>query len=421
MKIKQKISIILYFAISALLVVGVFLLGDRFISDNTVPVINNTEISPPSTEPLESAEPVLDVDKIENESEVSPIINESDTEIDESVEIIEEIIDEAPVDPIERLAWLFEKNAPLKWTVSENIGENGEAVEEFVKVYPKLAYYYKDISTGNVVTYNADEIMYSASLIKAPYIFAILEEIDNFEKNKHDFDSAGNALYDENGAPLFEGQHPNYDENGKLIYNEGEEKYNLDTVWTYEPTSMYESGSGEIINMPAGTELTWRELVEYTLLYSDNVAFAQLRERFGYSSFYKKVAELGIKGVPSGFMNLSANDCAIFLEEIYKYFETGTENALLMKDCMIRSQHTVMICVHYPSGTVAHKYGWDIGAFHDMAIIYDDEPYLLVILTDYEDGGKDALSFIGDTVAVTKEIHEIIHPETELLETEADE
>lgn len=417
MKIKQKISIILYFAISALLVVGVFLLGDRFISDNTVPVINNTEISPPSTEPFESAEPVLDDDKIETESEVSPIINESDTEIDESVEIIEE----APVDPIERLAWLFEKNAPLKWALSENIGENGEAVEEFVKVYPKLAYYYKDISTGNVVTYNADEIMYSASLIKAPYIFAILEEIDNFEKNKHDFDSAGNALYDENGEPLFEGQHPNYDENGKLIYNAGEEKYNLDVVWTYEPTSMYELGSGEIINMPAGTELTWRELVEYTLLYSDNVAFAQLRERFGYSSFYTKVAELGIKGVPTGFMNLSANDCAIFLEEIYKYFETGTENALLMKDCMIRSQHTVMISVHYPSGTVAHKYGWDIGAFHDMAIIYDDEPYLLVILTDYEDGGKDALSFIGDTVAITKEIHEIMHPETELLETEANE
>lgn len=417
MKIKQKISIILYFAISALLVVGVFLLGDRFISDNTVPVINNTEISPPSTEPLESAEPVLDDDKIESESEVSLIINESDTEIDESVEIVEE----APVDPIERLAWLFEKNAPLKWALSENIGENGEAVEEFVKVYPKLAYYYKDISTGNVVTYNADEIMYSASLIKAPYIFAILEEIDNFEKNKHDFDSAGNALYDENGEPLFEGQHPNYDENGKLIYNAGEEKYNLDVVWTYEPTSMYELGSGEIINMPAGTELTWRELVEYTLLYSDNVAFAQLRERFGYSSFYTKVAKLGIKGVPTGFMNLSANDCAIFLEEIYKYFETGTENALLMKDCMIRSQHTVMISVHYPSGTVAHKYGWDIGAFHDMAIIYDDEPYLLVILTDYDDGGKDALSFIGDTVAITKEIHEIMHPETELLETEANE
>lgn len=417
MKIKQKISIILYFAISALLVVGVFLLGDRFISDNTVPVINNTEISPPSTEPFESAEPVPDDDKIESESEVSPIINESDTEIDESVEIIEE----APVAPIERLAWLFEKNAPLKWALSENIGENGEAVEEFVKVYPKLAYYYKDISTGNVVTYNADEIMYSASLIKAPYIFAILEEIDNFEKNKHDFDSAGNALYDENGEPLFEGQHPNYDENGKLIYNAGEEKYNLDVVWTYEPTSMYELGSGEIINMPAGTELTWRELVEYTLLYSDNVAFAQLRERFGYSSFYTKVAELGIKGVPTGFMNLSANDCAIFLEEIYKYFETGTENALLMKDCMIRSQHTVMISVHYPRGTVAHKYGWDIGAFHDMAIIYDDEPYLLVILTDYEDGGKDALSFIGDTVAITKEIHEIMHPETELLETEANE
>lgn len=420
-KTKQKISVAVYFVISALMVVVALMLGKTYMDDRKAEMsqteqdtMTETDTQTKTETEHESAVTVMQQESATEPDEIEPTKTdppateaETETEIDTDTE-------SDTTTTLDRLYELFEKNAPLRWAKAETV-ESGDAVEtsekypDFVKVYPKLAYFYKDLTSGETAAYNEDEIMYSASLIKALYVYVILEEIDNFEKSVRDSD-----------------------EDGEIIYLDGEEKYDLDAVWTYDPSTMYESGSGEILYMPAGTKLTWRELIEYALLYSDNIAFKQLTERFGYSSFYEKADELGIKGSDEGFMNLSAKDCAIFLEEIYKYFETESENALLMKDCMIRSQHTVMISVHYPEGTVAHKYGWDIGAFHDMAIIFDEAPYLLVIMTDYDDGGKSALSFIADAVSLTKKIHAELHPEadesgaagsdtTEQSETEADD
>ncbi|MGN1409358.1 MAG: serine hydrolase [Eubacteriales bacterium] len=315
----------------------------------------------------------------------------------------------------EKLYDLLNSEAPLKWARVIKRDDSGAvyASDEFVKVYPELSFAYYDIDSGEGITYNSAEIRYSASLIKAPYIYAVLREIEEFEKNKHDFDKDGNPLYDENGEPLFEGNHPNYDEDGKIIYLEGEEKYDLSEKWVYDSATMFTEGSGEIMEMDDGLELTWYELFDYALLYSDNIAFAQLRDRFGYSSFYKMTNELGIRGARTDFMNLSADDCVLFLRELYDYFETGSEYALRMKDCMTKSKHLEMICANYPSGMVAHKYGWDIDAFHDMAIVFDEHPYIIVIMTDYDDGGEEPTDFIGDVTELVKEIHAGMYPEKE--------
>ena len=274
----------------------------------------------------------------------------------------------------EQLMTLMRSGAPLKWARD---GSGG-----FVKVYPRLAYEYLDLSNGEEVTYNADEVMYSASLIKAPYIYTVLREIEAFEAGEHE-----------------------RDQDGKIIYKPGEEKYDLSEVWTYDPDTMWEEGSGIIVEEEAGFSLTWKELIEYALLYSDNVAFAQTRQRFGYGSFYAAVAQLGITGTASGFMNLSARDCAKFLKDMYGFFQTGGELAQMMKADMARSKHPEMIVSHYPTGMASHKYGWDVGAFHDMAIVFDERPYAIVIMTDYEDGGDEPVGFFGNVVELTKRIH----------------
>lgn len=475
-KNKQKISIFLYLLLSTLLFTGVLFLGRHFIEDNTIPVTDGTEPVPetqtdspdsehsetePETVVINESESVdlLESDETETSAEKARLETESQTEADlpltetkpaeeeksaessadpaESAETSEE-----PDDPIERLMLLFEKRAPLRWARVYSVNENGETESHFEKVYPKLAYFYMDLETGQSVTYNADEILYSASLIKAPYIFAVLEEIDNFEKTKlsQTDETDTDEIQPETEIPviseieelpeteaeeetmLTEPDSVQTEETDSgIIYLEGEEKYNLDEIWTFDPATMMEEGSGEIMDMPAGVEMTWRELVEYALLYSDNIAFAQLRQRFGYTSFYTKAAELGIRGVMTDFMNLSARDCALFLEDMYAYFETGSANAEMMRGCMAKSKHLEMIAAHYPEGTAAHKYGWDLGAFHDMAILYDEHPYVLVIMTDYEDGGEEPTDFMGDVVALTKEIHASVHPEKEENETEESE
>ncbi len=343
-----------------------------------------TTLTEPETETEETseAETELEAAADETETEAEP---ETEAETEDTAEP-DETTPETDEDktPTEKLISLLENDAPLKWARASG------ASDEFVKVYPKLSFAYYDIDSGEEIKYNSDEIRYSASLIKAPYIYSVLCEIEEFEKNKKV-----------------------RDEDGNIIYHDGEEKYDLGEKWVYDSAAMLEEGSGEIMEKEDGFELTWKELIDYALLYSDNIAFAQLRQRFGYKYFYEKMAEIGVTGVNRDFMSLSAEDCVKFLIKLDEYFESGSEYAEHMKDCMTRSKHLEMICAHYDEGEAAHKYGWDIGAFHDMALILDEHPYIIVIMTDYEDGGKEPTDFIGDVTELVKQIHAEKYPSVE--------
>lgn len=342
---------------------------------DTISAEHETETEETSEAETE-AEPETIAEETEPETETEP---EDTAEADET----EQESDENKT-PTEKLMSLFENGAPLRWARA------AEESDEFVKVYPELSFAYYDIDSGEKIKYNSGEIRYSASLIKAPYIYSVLCEIEEFEKNKKEFD-----------------------EDGNIIYLEGEEKYDLSEKWVYNSATMLEEGSGEIMEKEDGFELTWKELIDYALLYSDNIAFAQLRQRFGYKYFYEKMAEIGVTGVNRDFMSLSADDCVKFLIKLDEYFESGSEYAEHMKDCMTRSKHLEMICAHYDEGEAAHKYGWDIGAFHDMALILDEHPYIIVIMTDYEDGGKEPTDFIGDVTELVKQIHAEKYPSVE--------
>ncbi len=276
----------------------------------------------------------------------------------------------------EELLYLLRYGAPNRWYENPNVpGTYYEAPPNFI------AYGYYDLTTGDTVTYNADSVWYSASLIKAPYIYSVLLEISEFEKTK---------------TP---------DAEGKITYLPGEEKYNLDEIWTYDAATMLEAGSGEIQNLPDGTQMTWRELFAYVLLHSDNVAWNQIMDRFGFATFYRLVGELGIRGTSSDFMDLSANDCLKFLQKIYEFFESDSPYGAFMKENMSKSRHRELICALYPDGVAAHKYGWDIDSFHDMAIICEDTPYLIVVMTDLHDGTEQDTAFINSVVRLTQKLH----------------
>ena len=278
----------------------------------------------------------------------------------------------------EELMRLLQYGVPLKW-YRNAAGSLYQAPSQFT------AFGYYDLTTGKTITYNADTVYYSASLIKAPYIYSVLLEVSEFEKTAE------------------------RDAEGNIVYREGEEKYNLDEMWTFDPATMMEEGSGEIQAMPAGTQMTWKELFAYVLLWSDNVALNQIMDRFGFSTFYSLVGQLGIQGTSSDFMDLSVNDCLKFMKEIYKFFGTDNHWAAFMKEKMMQSKHKVMICAAFPAGTVPHKYGWDIDSYHDMAIIYDEHPYLLVIMTDLHDGTDEDNAFVRSVVEMTKQIHADYH------------
>lgn len=299
-----------------------------------------------------------------------------------------------------------ETNRPVRIKSTEEVDpETGETIVHEETLTSMVSFYYRDIETGYTISYESDNIMYAASLIKAPYIYTMLKTVADFEYNKLHFDADGNPLFDEEGQPLFEGDHPNLDEEGRIVYLEGEEKYDLSRLWTFNKEEMTVEGSGKIQNMEDGTQFSYLELVRYALLYSDNIAFAEIRKMFGYSEYLQMARAMGVRGSSYGYMKLSADDCGIFLSAIYEFMETNETYGALMKEAMIGSNYPVLIPAGVSPAVAAHKYGWDEDSYHDMAIVYDEHPYILVIMTDLDAGSSKEIVYVRDIVRSIHSIH----------------
>lgn len=101
------------------------------------------------------------------------------------------------------------------------------------------------------------------------------------------------------------------------------------------------------------------------LEYSDNVAFAELRAEYGTDMLKKFAKQINAAAMKNNIYNASAIDLGKTMKEIYYFIESDAEYASFMKDAMMSSIHTVMIGYGVAPKKIAHKYGWDTGAYHD--------------------------------------------------------
>jgi hypothetical protein len=119
------------------------------------------------------------------------------------------------------------------------------------------------------------------------------------------------------------------------------------------------------------------------------------------------VKDLGTKSMKyANVYNASAKDLGIIMKEIYRFTEGSSYYGPFMKETMKDSIHTVMIGYGVSPKKIAHKYGWDTGAYHDMAIVYDDHPYVLVFMSDMDGGGTTVNSYIQKVTGLVDDLHE---------------
>jgi len=222
-----------------------------------------------------------------------------------------------------------------------------------------LSVYYMNIETGFTYTYNPDRVYFSASVPKASF-----------------------ALY---------------------LYLRAERgEIDLDSYATYTSTD-FNGGSGVIKDrFSFGTQLTLRELLRLNLSYSDNIATNILRRVHGIEGYRYFVASIGgnsnhVRGNIFN-SNLTVTDAGLFAGEIYNYTESDGEFSEEFREHLLNNQFPFIVS-DYP---VASKTGWTRPhAWHDMAIVYADSPYILVILSarsgwsagDYRDFEEISMAF----------------------------
>ena len=205
-----------------------------------------------------------------------------------------------------------------------------------------LAVGYYDIISGYQYAYNGTHSFPAASVIKAPFCRYVLGMA---EQNELDLTM-------------------------EMTYTE----------------DMYVGGTGTIKDAEFGTVYTQAELIKLAIRKSDNIAFKMLRQVYPPTGFKQYAKSIGITDI-AGIKNVSSSNISVvnavtYMKDIYSYI-TGDNQYGKALETHMRSTVDPMIRSKYP---VVRKYGWMEGAYHDMAIIKAPRPYILVILSDHDEG-----------------------------------
>lgn len=205
-----------------------------------------------------------------------------------------------------------------------------------------FAFAYKDIYTGFMVSYNENQQIFTASTIKAPTDIYIYEMASLGKANLED----------------------------KLKYTGG----------------YYNTGSGVLKNKAFNTDYRVRTLLNYSTVYSDNAAHNMLMDKYGRENmlhFWQKLGTRSIFTVANNWGVTSAHDAVIYMDELYKfYLKNDTYGEELMNNFLNANPKFVKGGNGY---RVANKSGWSGTAIHDVAIVFADNPYILVALSNLGD------------------------------------
>lgn len=224
------------------------------------------------------------------------------------------------------------------------IGTTSYAKENILKAAKsskgEVAFYYENLVTGAQMMSNENQVFPAASTIKLPlvvYVYRLAAE--------------GKLSLDE-----------------KLTYTKG----------------FYYEGTGVIRYEKVGTQYTIRDLVKKSLVHSDNIAYSMLKSRVGQKDFSQYLKSLGGKVVSShGIKSMNCTDYSLYVKDFYNF---TLQYPQLGAELLDFAKHTDFND-HMPAGVpdleVAHKIGWlpKEKLYHDGGIVYDKEPYMLIIFS----------------------------------------
>ncbi len=234
------------------------------------------------------------------------------------------------------------------------------------------AMYYVDLETGLSVCYNEDRMFAGASLVKAEFLIPIFEMIQR----------------------------------GEVTY---------DTLLEYN-RSVQRGGTSQIPkDFKYGDKLTLKTVIEYTVWHSDNTGFRMLQNINSLGSFMSWAKhKYGATFSYNECNWLNADGVADCWKDIYARYAAGDPDFQWYISLLLDANENKFVKGGLPTDSdgkclyqVAHKYGMDINASNDAAIVfYEDRPYLLIILTDYI--GYNTKSFMNKLSADVLKLHEYI-------------
>ena len=155
-------------------------------------------------------------------------------------------------------------------------------------------------------------------------------------------------------------------------------------------------GAGMLINQSAGAFWTNDQLISFMGKYSDNTAFAIIREKVGEEKINQTIEDLKMEKTNLTEFETTPLDIARLFKAV---FDEGVINKPHRQDFLDSLTETVFE-KRIPEGIsekikVAHKVGTDMGTYSDGGIIFSADPFILVVMSKNAAQGK-AETFIAD-------------------------
>lgn len=235
----------------------------------------------------------------------------------------------------------------------------------------KASVIYEDLTYGYKYAYNESKIYYAASTIKA---------LD--------------ALYIYTKAA-----------DGEIDLNE-----------TMKYSSKYRTGaSKEMDKHKYGDMIPLRDLVKYAVVVSDNTAHEMLVNYIGRSNLKEFGKSLGAQYTLYGsdnFGHITASDAIIYMKAINDFINNNAElGSELMSYFLMAEQNSLEL----PELGISagHKYGEYAPYYHDIGIVYDENPYIIAILSTEKSG--DFQAKLADINSKVFELHELYYKNKEQI------
>ncbi len=233
-----------------------------------------------------------------------------------------------------------------------------DIIRRLSQVRGKVGFYYKNLVSGDVISYNEDEPMLAASLIKLTVLGEVFRQLDC----------------------------------GKLKEDEIFITRECDKV----------PSCGALNYMDEGLNLTLRDLYTLMIILSDNYATNILIDKCKIDNINDFIKANGLTntvlkrkmfdsiGASRGLENYtSAKDMGLLLEKIYNGELVSKDASFKMLETLKNQRLNSKIPFFLSSGEnkvqIAHKTGEDTNITHDVGIVFDNEPFIICFLSNNVD------------------------------------
>lgn len=236
----------------------------------------------------------------------------------------------------------------------------------YLRQEEKVAYCYKDINTGTVLSYNSDILFYAASSIKILVCVMLLEMA---EKGDIDIEE-------------------------KLLVSMEDLKQD----------------SGIIKFQKEDTYYTIKELIRLAIVESDNTAYIKLVDYVGKDNLEKYGKSIGANHTMEGkdsFGLINCEDMICYWERVRKYIVDDNKYSLDLYNWLSNPSFHIIESSSVNNRNFVRKYGsWDI-AYHEAGYVEDENPFYLIVLTQ-KCKCDDKEEFLNETAKRICEIHRLI-------------